>query len=49
MAKHLKAARSCDTLRMALDRRGPVPGLILHSDRGVQNASGDNRKIIYRA
>ncbi|WP_221931620.1 IS3 family transposase [Palleronia caenipelagi] len=29
--------------------RGPLPGLILHSDRGVQYASGDYRKIIHRA
>lgn len=28
-------------LRMALDRRSPAPGLIHHSDRGVQYASGD--------
>lgn len=27
-------------LRMALDRRSPMPGLIHHSDRGVQYASG---------
>ncbi len=28
-------------LRMALDRRSPAPGLVHHSDRGVQYASGD--------
>lgn len=28
-------------LRMALDRRSPAPGLIHHSDRGVQYASAD--------
>jgi transposase InsO family protein len=28
-------------LRMALDRRSPVPGLVHHSDRGVQYASGE--------
>jgi putative transposase len=28
-------------LRMALDRRLPAPGLVHHSDRGVQYASGD--------
>ncbi len=49
MADHLRAELCCDALRMALDRRGPVPGLILHSDRGVQYASGDYRKIISRA
>ncbi|TRD13341.1 IS3 family transposase, partial [Palleronia caenipelagi] len=49
MAEHLKAELCCDALRMALDRRGPVPSLILHSDRGVQYASGDYRKVIHRA
>ncbi|TRD14906.1 IS3 family transposase [Palleronia caenipelagi] len=49
MADHLGADLCCDALRMALDRRGPVPGLIAHSDRGVQYASGDYRKIIHRA
>ncbi|TRD14670.1 IS3 family transposase [Palleronia caenipelagi] len=49
MADHLGAELCCDALRMALNRRGPVPGLILHSDRGVQYASGDYRKIIHRA
>jgi len=28
-------------LRMALDQRSPAPGLVHHSDRGVQYASGD--------
>jgi putative transposase len=28
-------------LRMALNRRSPAPGLVHHSDRGVQYASGD--------
>ncbi|TRD15193.1 DDE-type integrase/transposase/recombinase [Palleronia caenipelagi] len=32
MANHQRAELCCDALRMALDRRGPVPGLILHSD-----------------
>lgn len=30
-----------EALRMALDSRSPVPGLVHHSDRGVQYASGD--------
>ncbi len=54
--RRLKGGRSpswaelcCDALNMALNRRGPVPGLILHSDRGRQYASGDYRKIIHRA
>ncbi|TRD13248.1 IS3 family transposase, partial [Palleronia caenipelagi] len=49
MADHLGAQLCCDALRMALHRRVPVPGLIAHSDRGVQYASGDYRKIIRHA
>jgi transposase InsO family protein len=30
-----------EALRMALDSRSPEPGLVHHSDRGVQYASGD--------
>jgi putative transposase len=30
-----------EALRMAIERRSPVPGLVHHSDRGVQYASGD--------
>ena len=30
-----------EALRMALDSRSPAPGLVHHSDRGVQYASGD--------
>nr|WP_185962317.1 hypothetical protein [Palleronia caenipelagi] len=41
MTDHLGAELCYDALRMALDQRGPVPGLILHSDRGMQYASGD--------
>src|SRR4051812_40321451 len=36
MADHLGAELACDALRMALQRRQPPPGLIHHSDRGVQ-------------
>ena len=40
MANHLRASLVCDALRMALAARRPGPGLIHHSDRGVQYASG---------
>jgi putative transposase len=33
-------------LRMALERRRPVPGLVHHSDRGVQYASGDYAALL---
>lgn len=49
MEDHLKAELCCDALRMALGRRGPVAGLILHSDRGIQYASTDYRKLIQAA
>ncbi|MBL6860603.1 MAG: iron-containing alcohol dehydrogenase [Rhodobacteraceae bacterium] len=41
MADHLRSELCCDALNMALGRRGPVLGLIHHSDRGVQG--GFNR------
>ncbi|WP_152612194.1 IS3 family transposase [Leisingera sp. ANG-S5] len=41
MGDHLRSELCCDALNMALGRRGPVPGLIHHSDRGVQG--GFNR------
>jgi putative transposase len=36
MADHLRAELCADALVMALQRRRPEPGLIHHSDRGVQ-------------
>ena len=36
MADHLRAELCTDALVMALQRRRPEPGLIHHSDRGVQ-------------
>ena len=37
----LEDALTIEALRMALNRRSPAPGLVHHSDRGVQYASGD--------
>ncbi|WP_171060677.1 IS3 family transposase [Poseidonocella sp. HB161398] len=31
---------------MALQNRRPAPGLICHSDRGVQYAAGDHRRLL---
>ena len=39
MEDHMRAELCCEALKMALGRRGPVPGLIHHSDRGSQYAS----------
>jgi putative transposase len=39
MSSRMKADLVCDALRMAIWQRKPEPGLIVHSDRGVQYAS----------
>ena len=46
MADHLRAELTCDALQMAIDRRRPAPGLICHSDRGVQYACSAYRKLL---
>ena len=42
----MRAELCCDALAMALDRRGPVPGLTHHSDRGSQYVGTKYRKLI---
>ncbi len=37
-----------EALRVALDARRPAPGLIHHSDRGVQYASSDYRDLLHQ-
>ena len=49
MEDHMRADLCCEALKMALGRRGPVPGLIHHSDRGSQYAGGKYRKLIGKA
>ena len=46
MEDHMRAELCCEALKMALGRRGPVSGLIHHSDRGSQYAGGKYRKLI---
>jgi putative transposase len=41
LQRSLEAALGLEALRMALRQRHPAPGLVHHSDRGVQYASGD--------
>jgi putative transposase len=41
LAKHLGASVAVEALRMALAERRPAPGLIHHSDRGIQYACAD--------
>ena len=48
MAEHLKAGLCIDALVMALQRCRPPRGLIHHSDRGSQYASGPYRAVLER-
>ena len=48
MADHLRAGLCVDALVMALQRCRPSPGLIHHSDRGAQYASGPYRDVLER-
>jgi len=49
MSDSLKSKIATDALEMAIAARKPKPGLIHHSDRGIQYACGDYQKIIKRA
>jgi len=49
MDDHLRTELPLAALRMALKARRPGAGLINHSDRGVQYASGDYRKTLQSA
>ena len=46
MSEHIDAALALDTLDMAVARRRPKPGLIHHTDRGVQYACNDYQKAL---
>lgn len=46
LGRTLEAELALSALRMALDERRPEPGLIHHSDRGVQYASGDYTALL---
>ena len=46
---HLDASLSSEALQRALTRRSPLPGLIFHSDRGVEFAAKDFRGPLARA
>src|SRR3954453_11805670 len=49
MADHLRADLPLTALRMAISTQQPGAGLIHHSDRGVQYASADYRKLLQSA
>jgi len=46
MRKHLRKELVTEALRMAYNSRKPAPGLIFHSDRGVQYASAAVRSFL---
>ena len=46
MADHMRTELVSDALAMALARRRPGEGLLHHSDRGVQYASEDYRRLL---
>lgn len=46
MAEHLRAGLVIDALAMATSRRRPAPGLVHHSDRGVQYCCRENRAAL---
>ncbi len=48
MADHLKARLCVDALGMAIQHHHPPPGLLHHSDRGVQYASEPYRAVLER-
>ncbi len=48
LAGHMRTTLVASALQMAVGRRQPAPGLMHHSDRGCQYASGDYRKLLRR-
>jgi putative transposase len=46
MQETLDAELALAALRMAIERRGPAPGLLHHSDRGTQYASADFQRLL---
>lgn len=48
MATRLKQQLVIDAVKMAITRRSPAPGLILHSDRGSQYTCGAFRRLLTR-
>lgn len=49
MGEHLGAELVCEALHMALKARRPVPGLLHHSDRGVQYACRQYQSLLRRS
>ncbi|GJD97765.1 IS3 family transposase ISMdi5 [Methylobacterium iners] len=49
MRDHPRTELAASALLMAFQRQRPEPGLIQHSDRGCQYASGEYRRLLDRA
>ncbi len=48
MSDRINSALVCDALKMAVQQRRPGPGLIFHSDRGVQYAADEYQDLLRR-
>jgi transposase InsO family protein len=48
LARHLGASLAIEALNMALDQRKPPPGLIHHSDRGIQGGFNRSLQHLYK-
>ena len=48
MSRWLKADLVNDALQMALDQRQPLPGLIMHTDRGSQYVADSYLRLLHR-
>ena len=46
MANAMPAGLVCAALQMAIVQTNPAPGLIIHSDRGTQYASGEHQALL---
>jgi transposase InsO family protein len=46
MSERIDAKLVCDALQMAYWRRRPAAGLLMHSDRGIQYASHEYRRLL---
>ena len=49
MRDHLRAELATSALMMAIQRQRPQPGLIQHSDRGIQHACTDDQEVLQAA
>jgi putative transposase len=49
LGDHLDAELSAEALRKALARRSPAPGLLFHSDRGIEFAAKSFRELLAQA